>query len=260
MTLAPSVNLAPPSAPTVLAISPKKGRFAQLLGAFTEQSVSNFITGVLSGRERIGPYSEMPSVSADDDCALAHGTLADEPLEDDPEADAIMSCVMAGVGALCRASLFSATLTPAAPGNLAFHVDRELLEEQNERDEEDKAGAQAASDAQDAEAAATAAAEAAEQEAKRKIAMAELERLNKKSNVRHLRRVRMLAPLSLPSCPLSLRVVHLCIPFVLKLKHRAPFPNAEEEEQEEEEQEEEGQKGQGRALSAAVHAWHLIRQ
>lgn len=79
------------SAPTILAVSPKKGRYAQLLGAFTEKSVSEFITGVLSGRERIGPYAQMPTISPDDDCALAHGTVDSEPLEDDPEADAIMS-------------------------------------------------------------------------------------------------------------------------------------------------------------------------
>jgi hypothetical protein len=73
-------------APTVVAVSPKKALYANMVGAFETKKISTFLSGVLAGKNRIGPLpgdKVVPSISVDDDCAAVH--LAMTPVVEDAE-------------------------------------------------------------------------------------------------------------------------------------------------------------------------------
>ncbi|EGD72794.1 hypothetical protein PTSG_12188 [Salpingoeca rosetta] len=133
--------------PTVIAVSPKRQKFALQLGAFSPKSISEFITGVLTGRVSIQPFSQMPSVGADDDCTAAHAAFA-LPVEEEDDID--LDDIMAEI----------------------------LEEEERKGAEEDDAAADMAAQAD----AIRAREEEAELEHKRKLAQLEIERLNRASN------------------------------------------------------------------------------
>eukprot|EP01147_Barroeca_monosierra_P008119 gene8119-10114_t len=81
--------------PTVVAISPRRRRFAKLLGAFAENSISEFIIGVLTGHVPILPFSEFPVISGDDNCTQAHLSLAAPPeVEGDDDVDDLIAEVL----------------------------------------------------------------------------------------------------------------------------------------------------------------------
>jgi hypothetical protein len=126
---------------------------------------------------------------------------------------------------------------------------RELLEEHNEQGDDDETVARAAVAADAESAAAAAAAEEAELEAKRKIAMAELERLNKKATVSEKAKFRDKAKFLLFFLLNGSRTSYEYGSLSSLRSLPRLLPSLEEEE--EEEQEEEGQEGQRRTLKTA---------
>eukprot|EP00041_Stephanoeca_diplocostata_P011168 m.181204 g.181204 ORF g.181204 m.181204 type:complete len:517 (+) comp18444_c0_seq1:99-1649(+) len=80
--------------PTVVAVTPKKGAYAKLFGAFESSKIGGFIGGVLSGKNRITAFPEgtttAPVISAEVNCTAVHESMM--PIEtDDLDMDDIMS-------------------------------------------------------------------------------------------------------------------------------------------------------------------------
>ncbi len=80
--------------PTLVAVLPKKGKYLNLVGSYTESSVSAFITGVLGGKHKLATFDKvrrtylfqrdtsitllllsrpkLTKISADENCAAIH--------------------------------------------------------------------------------------------------------------------------------------------------------------------------------------------
>jgi len=76
--------------PTVIAVSPKKGLSANMMGSFQGKAITTFINGVLQGKNRIGPMpgdKKVPTISADENCADIHASMMPVEEEDDGMGD-----------------------------------------------------------------------------------------------------------------------------------------------------------------------------
>jgi hypothetical protein len=69
--------------PSVVAVSPKKGKMANMLGRFERAGIDEFVGSVLHGRQPLVPLVPLPSISESDDCAAAHAATAEPPTDDD---------------------------------------------------------------------------------------------------------------------------------------------------------------------------------
>lgn len=91
-TFAESIGIYADAAPTIIVISPKKMKYAQMLGGFTSDGISSFITGALGGRQRLFELQALPTINPDDDCAAAH--KVEEVYEEEVDLDDIMSEIL----------------------------------------------------------------------------------------------------------------------------------------------------------------------
>ena len=60
LAFADAFDVQPPKLPTIVAFSPKKRRFAGFVGGFEEAPVRQFLTGILTGRRKTAPISDVP--------------------------------------------------------------------------------------------------------------------------------------------------------------------------------------------------------
>lgn len=83
-------DVLPDNAPALIAVSPKKSRFAQMIGVFDAERISGFIGGVLGGKNTLSPLKEFPTVSAADDCAALYASTPAAPPADEFDLSNIM--------------------------------------------------------------------------------------------------------------------------------------------------------------------------
>lgn len=79
-------DISPDMLPVIVAITPKKLRFAHHVGAFTEGAISDFLSGVLGGQKKIIPFSKMPVITSAVTCADLHAKL-NQPADKEEEID-----------------------------------------------------------------------------------------------------------------------------------------------------------------------------
>lgn len=81
-------DVSPDMIPAVIAVSPKKLRFAKHIGSFSESAIADFIAGVLGGQRKIVPFQKLPIIPADaPPCAE---TAAQAPSEEEFDLNSIM--------------------------------------------------------------------------------------------------------------------------------------------------------------------------
>lgn len=86
-------DISPDMSPAVVAISPKKLRFARHVGSFTQDAVADFLSGVLGGQKKILPFSKMPQISPDaKPCKDIHAAQTQAPAQEEEfDLDSIMA-------------------------------------------------------------------------------------------------------------------------------------------------------------------------
>ena len=101
LAFADAFDVQPPKLPTVVALSPKKRRFAGFVGGFEEAPVRQFLTGILTGRRKTSPISDIPLPEhTAEKCAElaaenAAAASADAEAGDDGELDDLMAEIRA---------------------------------------------------------------------------------------------------------------------------------------------------------------------
>jgi len=100
-------NVQSTKVPTMVIVSPKKLRYAEMVGRFEEDAIKSFLAGVLHGKIKTGPISVIPEPETND-CAAVHKLNAEAaveaPVEEDAEADALMREMLAEAEAKAKAA------------------------------------------------------------------------------------------------------------------------------------------------------------
>ena len=112
---ADAFDVQPPKLPTIVALSPKKRRFAGFVGGFMEADVRHFLAGILSGKRKTAPLSDVPlptfsqaecdARSAEKAVGAADGAGGDAPAEEMEGADDLMAEILAEEAAAKEAAL-----------------------------------------------------------------------------------------------------------------------------------------------------------
>lgn len=114
--------------PVVVAVSPKKTRFAQMIGVYDVDRISSFIAGVLSGKNAIAPYKDFPVAAASEDCKALYASAPAEPAAPADEFD-LSDVLGEDVGPSEREQLTEARVADfAAAEQAAEKIEREEKE------------------------------------------------------------------------------------------------------------------------------------
>ena len=118
LAFADAFDVQPPKLPTIVALSPKKRRFAGFVGGFEEAPVRQFLTGILTGRRKTSPISDIPLPEhTAEKCAElaaenAAAASADAEAGDDGELDDLMAEIRAEEEAAKKAQEVSSRPRP----------------------------------------------------------------------------------------------------------------------------------------------------